>query len=118
MGRKKNLEALKNRLAHVEREIKELQTYQAGDQYQVDEFLAEKEALEWILRELGAEPFGAGDRVTLKVSDDPEDGDQPVSGVILNVLPGDAYLVRPDEGQPFSDRELWYSKDEVAPWED
>lgn len=114
MGRKKNLTVLKDRLAHVEREIAELSAYQAGDLYQLDDFDDEKEALVWALRKVEAEEIGPTDRVFLPVYS-PATGKQVgnVQGEVIKVS-GTGYLVRPFEG-PYSGSQTgeWYPADKV-----
>jgi hypothetical protein len=77
-----------------------------------------RELLEEIERVRQWSPILPGDRV--KITEVDQDEDNPVeTAVVLKVLPGDAYLVRPETG-PYMDTEtgLWYSREYVELLED
>jgi hypothetical protein len=112
MGRKKNLAVLKERLAYVEGEVKELDDFQGADLHKLDALEDERVALEWALRKLEAEEICVADRVRLHVYPD-KPSVQPEQGEVIGHTAG-GYLIRPFTGEYAGTKTgLWYSKDQV-----
>lgn len=112
MGRKKNLEAIRERISDLKESVAYWERHKYPNFELLDKHTDELEALEWALKKLEAEEISVGDRVKLYVYEG--EGPQAGEGVVMGHT-GNGYLIRPSTGEYSGTLHgLWYSEDHVT----